>query len=570
MVDPRPTHPLTGVADDSSSAPRKTTADDATTDPGQARGGGSRVTRTWLAVGAAGALLMTALVVGPASADDPVVEVAGATALTATEEPATTDSAETTATADDGTPQIDQGDTAGEPATAPMQEGDAGQQSADGGPAAAGTGDEPAEGQRADGAPVAQDAAGNQNGETAETTENEADTTDTGEDGGESQDDGTAEPAIVFPVVGPTSYVDTWGACRGTRCSRGHKGVDIFAHKLAPLVAAADGVITADRRSAMGLSGNTVIITDDNGWRYLYIHLNNDSPGTDDGWNPQGWILPNRLRVGDRVEAGQVIGYVGDSGNAETTPSHVHFELHRPGVGAINPTPAVLLAQREERVIPVAGLASTGEGRAEYGPVVSAWYRALLKREPTDKELFAWTDRFDIGFATTDDLIADLTMAKPRRDPAGNVVRAFRVSLDRTPTLNEIRLWEEAYRNGTDLDGITSTLIDSAPFRDRHGELSDEEFIKVIYRNAIGVEPSPQRLDDWLALFAEGSPRSELTAYWADSYSVKNSTWHGLEVIQSFRAAADRMPTDDEYTQWVAHLDGGGLTPDVVDAIRPD
>ncbi|MGB5759628.1 MAG: peptidoglycan DD-metalloendopeptidase family protein, partial [Acidimicrobiales bacterium] len=386
----------------------------------------------------------------------------------------------------------------------------------------------------------------------------------------ESQDGGTAEPAIVFPVVGPTSYVDTWGACRGTGCSRGHKGVDIFAHKLAPLVAAADGVITADRRSAMGLSGNTVVITDDNGWRYLYIHLNNDSPGTDDGWNPQGWILPNRLRVGDRVEAGQVIGYVGDSGNAETTPSHVHFELHRPGVGAINPTPAVLLAQREGRVIPVAGLASTAEGRAEYGPVVSAWYRALLKREPTDEELFAWTDRFDIGFATTDDLIADLTMAKPRRDPAGNVVRAFRVSLDRTPTINEIRLWEEAYRNGTDLDGITSTLIDSAPFRDLHGELSDEEFIKVIYRNATGIEPSPKRLDDWLALFAEGSPRSELTAYWADSYSVKNSTWHGLEVIQSFRAAADRMPTDDEYAQWVAHLDGGGLIADVVDAIRPD
>ncbi len=587
MADPRPIHPTANVAGDASSTSRSSLDDGPVAAVDEvAGGGGRRMGRMWLAIGAAGALVVTALAVGPASAEDPVVEMAGATALTSADE-------ETPADADEGASDATSD---GQAAAAPSEEGETGEQDTPDDAAADGqtpaeddddttTGDDAAEnGTDADN-PAEEPA--DQPSEDEPTDASEDDGYEDGTEGGdedatddedgteeaaedETQDDENAEPAIVFPVVGPTSYVDTWGACRGSGCSRGHKGVDIFAHKLAPLVAAADGVISFDRRSAMGLSGNTVIITDDNGWRYLYIHLNNDSPGTDDGSNPQGWILPNRLRVGDRVEAGDVIGYLGDSGNAETTPAHVHFELHRPGVGAINPTPAALLAQREGRVVPVVGLASTAEGRAEHGPIVSAWYQALLKRAPTDAELFAWTDRFDIGFATTDDLIADLTMAKPRRDAAGNVVRAFRVSLNRTPTLNEIRLWEEAFRNGTDLEAMSETLIGSTPFRDQYGELSDAEFVRVIYRNAVGVDPSEKRLDDWLQLFAEGAPRSELPAYWADSYSVKNSTWHGLEVIQSFRAGLDRMPSDEEYGQWVAHLDGGGLIPDVVDAIRPD
>lgn len=387
-------------------------------------------------------------------------------------------------------------------------------------------------------------------------------------DAGTTDDGETTPPEIIFPVVGPVSYLDTWGACRGVRCSRGHKGVDIFGHKLAPLVAAADGVITSDRRSGMTISGNTVIIRGDDGWRYLYIHLNNDAPGTDDGSNPQGWIIPNRLRVGDRVKAGDVIGYLGDSGNAESTPAHVHFEIHEPGVGAINPTPMVSAAEDAGRIVPVSSLSSTPEGRAEYGPTVSAWYRALLKREPTESELFAWSDRFDIGFATTDDLIADLTMSKPRRDPAGAIIRSFRVALNRLPTLNELRQWEQQYKDGATLEEITKILVESNPFTTVHGDLSDEEFIHVVYRNALGVGPSAKRLDDWLTAFSEESSRATLTAYLANTYSVKNSTWHGLEVVQAFRASLDRLPTGEEYDVWVDHLNAGGMIPDVVAGIR--
>ena len=288
----------------------------------------------------------------------------------------------------------------------------------------------------------------------------------------ESEEDAPPEVPvreIVFPMVGDVTYSDTFGACRGYRCRRSHKGADLFGPKLSPLVAAADGTITSIRRSATGTAGNTVIITDDEGWRYLYLHLNNDSPGTDDGANPQGWITPNRLRRGDRVEAGEVIGYSGDSGNAEGTPNHLHFEIRPPRQGAINPTASLDAARGAGRVVSVASLASTVDERAQYQGMIKAWYRALLKRQPTDAELLAWSDRLAIGFATKDDLIADITMAPVRRNAAGSVYRSFHVAYQRRPDLTEIRAWLKRYEAGADTEAIVGELLTSAEWTNTNG-----------------------------------------------------------------------------------------------------
>ena len=90
-------------------------------------------------------------------------------------------------------------------------------------------------------------------------------------------------------------------------------------------------------------------IQHDDGWESYYIHMNNDTPGTDDGLG-QG-IAPG-IEPGVRVRAGQLIGWVGDSGNAENSGSHVHFELHKPDGTVVNPTPYVDAAFRLTAPLP--------------------------------------------------------------------------------------------------------------------------------------------------------------------------------------------------------------------------
>ncbi len=107
-----------------------------------------------------------------------------------------------------------------------------------------------------------------------------------------------------------------------------------MAPKQTVVMAVAGGVVeTMDTASG---AGYYVRLVHRGGWETWYMHLDNDSPGTDDGSGGAATAYAEGLEVGDRVVAGQIIGYVGDSGNAEWTGSHLHFELHVGG-GPINP-----------------------------------------------------------------------------------------------------------------------------------------------------------------------------------------------------------------------------------------
>ena len=148
---------------------------------------------------------------------------------------------------------------------------------------------------------------------------------------------------IHFPVQGPTRYTDDFGAPRNG--GRFHEGNDIMGSRLQRVVAATFGVVTYIRADAGGLSGNMLTVTDADGWSYRYMHLNNDSPGTDDGANPPQWILAPGLSVGTRVGPGQHVAYLGDSGNAEGTAPHAHFEMRRPDGSPANPFASLRLSQ---------------------------------------------------------------------------------------------------------------------------------------------------------------------------------------------------------------------------------
>ncbi len=150
---------------------------------------------------------------------------------------------------------------------------------------------------------------------------------------------------IRFPIEGPSRFSNDFGAPRSG--GRTHQGNDLFAAKLQTAVAVADGKISFARIDSSGNAGNMLIIKDAQGWEYSYLHMNNDTPGTDDGSNMAEWAMMPGLRQGSRVVAGQPIAFVGDSGNAEGTASHVHFEIHGPDNTVINPFESLQAASRE-------------------------------------------------------------------------------------------------------------------------------------------------------------------------------------------------------------------------------
>ena len=151
---------------------------------------------------------------------------------------------------------------------------------------------------------------------------------------------------MIFPIDGRDyTFRDNFGDCRDG-CARRHQGNDIYAAKGTKVVAVSSGTVRYVNwsRSPDLNPGRccSLVIDHDDGWQTRYIHLNNDNRGTDDG---RGWGIAKGIAPGVKVAAGQLIGWVGDSGNAEPSNPQLHFELRAPGDIVTNPYRALVNAR---------------------------------------------------------------------------------------------------------------------------------------------------------------------------------------------------------------------------------
>ena len=142
--------------------------------------------------------------------------------------------------------------------------------------------------------------------------------------GGEMRIGQRTTASMTFPVAGRTSAsVKSFFLDPRDNNRRQHHGIDIFAPRETPIVAAADGDVTFVGTSQLG--GNIVWVWDAvRQQSHYYAHMSRQA-----------------VAAGARVRAGTVLGYVGNTGNARTTPPHLHFGIYSRGEGPINPLPFV-------------------------------------------------------------------------------------------------------------------------------------------------------------------------------------------------------------------------------------
>jgi peptidoglycan LD-endopeptidase LytH len=129
---------------------------------------------------------------------------------------------------------------------------------------------------------------------------------------------GPETSSLAAPLPG-VRYADTWGGARSE--GRRHEGVDIFAPRDTPIRATVGGVVS--RVGLDRLGGRIVYVTGPGGYHHYYAHLERYAD----------------LNAGQWISAGTIVGYVGDSGNAQGTPPHLHYGVYSPGWQATNPYP---------------------------------------------------------------------------------------------------------------------------------------------------------------------------------------------------------------------------------------
>lgn len=136
----------------------------------------------------------------------------------------------------------------------------------------------------------------------------------------------TIAKELIFPVSGKSNIGSYWGDARDAG-GRKHEGIDVFASKGTPVVAVTDGYVMEVTDDAIG--GKSVTIqSDDYSWRSYYAHLD-----------------VQKVTKGQLVKKGQLIGAVGNTGNAKSTPPHLHFGIYEYS-GAIDPLPYVKTSPR--------------------------------------------------------------------------------------------------------------------------------------------------------------------------------------------------------------------------------
>lgn len=364
---------------------------------------------------------------------------------------------------------------------------------------------------------------------------------------------------------GGVYWSDTYGAPRGGG-TRTHQGVDMMGPRMIPLLAARDGYISWMRLDTD--RGNNLVITDDDGWSYHYIHINNDTPGTDDKANSVEHAFSARIAEAwengtwrnMRVSAGELVAYMGDSGNAEACNCpHLHFEIVNPDGVNINPTASVdaafALAQANPQGAEIdPSLLGPYGDFAEFGTDL---FTTLTGRTATISEILDLRATLEAeGFAAA---IAPLV---DNNSQSADIDRLYVAYFNRLPDYGGYEFWHGRLNvSDWDIQRASRYFAESPEAVATYGDADLEEFLDILYSEVLGRQPDAGGAAYWLDRL-ENDPlidRANIVAFFTDSIELREITEHRSEIVALTALFADRMPTDAEIEAWQTLRSGASL-----------
>lgn len=357
-------------------------------------------------------------------------------------------------------------------------------------------------------------------------------------------------PVLADPVLGGVTWSDTYLAPRSG--GRRHEGQDLLGKKMLKLLAVCDATVVELRHQA---GGNSLYLKGDDGWFYCYLHINNDDPGTDNGANQFKHAFAPGLVNGSRVLKGDLVGYVGDSGNAEAVGPMLHFEIRMPNAkwynaAAVNPA-ASLNAAAPARLrprVPDAAFAPHRNATA----FATAMANDFVGSVPNPAWLAGATADLE-GAVTSLDGFAESLLALPgATQVSAPTIRLYLGFFLRIPDYSGLDYWIRKVRAGTSLDAAASQFAAGTEFERRYGPLDSAGYVTQLYLNLFAREPDPGGLDYWTRRLEAGAKRGWVMRQMCESSEYRRKTASQVRVIQVYTAMLRRAPDPSGYSYWAA------------------
>ena len=358
---------------------------------------------------------------------------------------------------------------------------------------------------------------------------------------------------IMYPVLpdatlGKATWSDTYLAPRSG--GRLHEGQDLMGKKMLKLLAVIDATIVELRHES---GGNSLYMVDDAGWYYAYLHINNDDPGTDNGANQFKYAFAPGMAIGKRVLKGEHVAYLGDSGNAESTGSHCHFEIRMPNAhwynaAAVQASYSLTAAAPAKLRAKVAAAAFKPQSSASSFATQQA--KDFLGAVPPSPWLSQSVTDLEGGVVGLDAFIEDLLDQPGHKAITQPLIRLYLGFFLRIPDYAGLDYWIRKVRAGTPIDTAASQFAAGSEFTRDYGSLGNAAFVDRVYRNLFGRAPDPSGADYWKRRLDGGAKRGWVMTQLCESNEYRQKTLHQMRVISIYTAMLHRAPDPSGYSYW--------------------